>query len=162
MDYNNLENGIAGIRETIKDFDKKPILDLTINNVDSDTGIVYDIIKQELEDLSLMIRPTFNMIGEESIDEIITQNESLGPKELLIEQLKGYGSDDVNTLAVELYDFLSKDKIDEAKDLVSLFYDTHYRNVEDIVEFKTEEVEKEEPPEEESDDVQVTFNEVLK
>ena len=162
LDYNNLESGIAGIREIIKGFDKKPILDLTINNVDSDTGIVYDIIKQELEDLSLMIRPTFNMVGEESIDEIINQNESLGPKELLVENLKKYDDSNVDTLALELYEYLSKDKIDEAKDLVNLFYERYYKNVEEVVEFKTEEVEKEEPPEEESGDVQVTFNEVLK
>ena len=162
LDYSNLESGIAGIREIIKGFDKKPILDLTINNVDSDTGIVYDIIKQELEDLSLMIRPTFNMVGEESIDEIINQNESLGPKELLVENLKKYDDSNVDTLALELYEYLSKDKIDEAKDLVNLFYERYYKNVEEVVEFKTEEVEKEEPPEEESGDVQVTFNEVLK
>lgn len=131
--------------------------------MDSDTGVVYDIIKQELEDLSLMIRPTFNMLGEESIDEIISQNESLGPKELLVEQLEGYGNSDVNTLAIELYEYLSKDKLDEANELITQFYDEHYNNVDEDVEFKTEQVEKQDSPQEESkDDVQVTFKEVLK
>ncbi|WP_407415273.1 exonuclease SbcCD subunit D [Methanobrevibacter sp.] len=162
LDYNNLESGIAGIRETIKDFDKKPILDLTINNVDSDTGIVYDVIKQELEDLSLMIRPTFNVVGEESIDEIVNQNEALGPKELLTEQLKGYGNGDVNALAIELFDYLSKDRTDEAKELVDQYFEDHYKNVNDNVEFKIEEVKKEDSQKNGSKDVQVTFNEVLK
>ena len=70
LDYNNLDSGIAGIKETIKDYDKQPILKLNINNVDSDTGYVYDMIKEELGDLSLMIRPTFNMVGEESIKRV--------------------------------------------------------------------------------------------
>ena len=34
LDYNELESGIAGLKETIVGFDKKPILDLKINNVD--------------------------------------------------------------------------------------------------------------------------------
>ena len=47
IDYNELEAGIASIKQTIKDFDKKPILDLEIKNVDSDTNFVYDIINEE-------------------------------------------------------------------------------------------------------------------
>jgi len=162
LDYNNLESGIAGIKETIKDFDKKPILNLTINNVDSDTSVVYDIINEELGDLALMIRPKFNMLGEESIDDIINQDTGVGPKELLVDQLKGYGDSNVNQLAVDLYDFLSKDKIDESKELVDQFFNEFYNKSKDDVEFKTEEVETEEAPQEKSEDVQVTFNEVLK
>ena len=87
LDYNNLESGVAGIKETIKDFEKKPILNLTINNVESDTGRVYEIIKEELGDLSLMIRPTFNMFDMEVPDEIVDDNNKLGPKELIVKQL---------------------------------------------------------------------------
>ena len=166
LDYNDLESDIAGIKETIKDFDKKPILELTINNVQSDTGRVYDIINDELGDLSLMIRPTFIMAGEKSIEEVTHQLDSLGPKELLKEQLNEYDNDVVNTLAVELYELLSKDKIEESGELINLFYEQYYSNVNDEVEFKIEGIEKEDflkdEDEAEDEDVQVKFNEVLK
>ena len=160
IDYNDLESDIAGIKETIKDFDKKPILDLEINNVQSDTSKVYSIIKDELGEFSLMIRPTFNMAGEESIKNIT--KDSLGPKDLIIEQLQDYGNEVVDTLAVELYDLLSKDKIEESGELINLFYEQYYSNIKDDVEFKTESLEKDETLQEGSDDVQVKFNEVLK
>ena len=156
IDYNELEAGIASIKQTIKDFDKKPILDLEIKNVDSDTNFVYDIINEELEDLALMIRPTFTMAGEESIDEILNKKDALGPKELLIEELKGYGNSDVNNLAIELYENLSKDKIEESRELIDQFFEQFYSNADDV-EFETEQ-----PPKEEPKEVQVTFKEELK
>lgn len=35
-----------------------------------------------------MIRPEFKMIGEDNIDDIIIQSDSLGPKELIVDKLK--------------------------------------------------------------------------
>ena len=159
LDYNKLESGIAGIKETIKDFDKKPILNLTINNVDSDTRRVYELIKEELGELALMIRPTFNMYDEDESVMMPEVTSKLGPEELLKIQLKGYGSN-VDVLAAELYDLLSKDKMEEAKELIDQFYNDQYNNIKEDVEFKTETVE-EEPPKEEKKDDQVTFKEVL-
>jgi DNA repair exonuclease SbcCD nuclease subunit len=168
LDYNNLDSGIAGIKETISDFEKQPILKLKINNVDSDTGYVYDMIKEELGDLSLMIRPTFNMHDEESIDDIITRTESVGPKELIIEKLEGYGNSDVDKLAIELYDYLSKDRIEESQALIDQFFIENYQTVKDETEFQTQKAEFDEfedmineTPEEKSKDTQVTFKEVL-
>ena len=162
LDYNNLESGIAGIKETIKDFDKKPILDLTINNVESDTGVVYEMITEELGDLSLMIRPKFNMVGEESIDEIILSKEGLDPKELLVKQLEIYESIEVNKFAMELYDYLSKDRLEESQGLISQFFDEFYDNCKDEFDLQSNDVEEDTTPQEESEDVQVTFEEVIK
>jgi DNA repair exonuclease SbcCD nuclease subunit len=161
IDYNNLESGIAAIKETIKDFDKLPILNLTINNVESDTSGVYEIINEELGDLALMIRPKFNMFDMDDPDVIIEENQKVGPKELIIKQLEGYGNSDVDTLATDLYDLLSKDKIDESSELINQFYDEHYANVKEDTEFKTEKPGEEQPPQEEEKDKQVTFKEVL-
>ena len=153
LDYNNLESGIAGIKEIIEDADKKPILDLEIKNVDSDTRIVYDMLKEELGDLALMIRPKFQMLGEKSIDELFDDdNVNIGPKELIIKQLEDYGDDNVNQLALDLYDYLSKDKIDESKDLIEQFYSEFYDNSKDY----------EEAPHDELEDVEETLDEVLK
>ncbi|WP_296881707.1 DNA repair exonuclease [uncultured Methanobrevibacter sp.] len=161
LDYNNLGSGIAGIRETIKDFDKPPILNLEINNVESDTSFVYEMINDELGELSLIIRPNFNMVGEESIDIIINENNRVGPKELIVEKLKGYGNSDVNKLAIDLYDYLSKDRIEDSQDIIDQFFQEHYNTVKDDVEFKIEKEEieevEEETPEEQPKDVQVTF-----
>ena len=169
LDYDNLESGIAGIKETINDYENLPILRLKINNVDSDTGYVYEMIKEELGDLSLMIRPTFNMRGEESIDDIISHNESVGPKELIVEKLEGYENSDVNNLAIELYDYLSKDKLEESQSLIDQFFIENYQSEKEDVEFRSESSEIEEvedmleekTPEEKSKDVQVTFKGAL-
>ena len=77
--------------------------------------------------------------------------------------MEGYGDSEVNKLAITLYDLLSKDKIDESRIVSDEFYSENYTNVNDLVEFKTESVQKEEDSsDEDSDDLQVTFNEVLK
>ena len=142
LDYKNLESGVLGIKETIKDFDKKPILDLEIHNVESDTNRVYEIINDELGDLALMIRPTFIMIDEEDIDIIIDENNALGPKEIIKEQLKTYDNESISNLAVDLYELLSKDKVDESHDLIDQFFEQNYRTAIDENEFKLEEFDE--------------------
>ena len=144
LDYNDLESGVLGIKETIKDFDRKPILDLDVYNVESDTNRVYEMINEELGDLSLMIRPTFNMVGEDDIDIIVDDGNSLGPKEILKEQLKVYDDESISSLAVDLYELLSKDKIEESQDLIDQFFEENYRTVVVKNELKLEEFEDEE------------------
>jgi len=156
IDYNNLEKGILGIKELIQSFDKKPILNLTIKNVDSDTSIIYDIINQELGDLALMIRPIFKMVDEITV-EVNPEDTGVGPKELLDEALEGYGSDRVNKLANDLYDYLSKNKLEESEELLDSFFNENYQTELEEIEFKTEEIEKKETPTEEKQDLQVTF-----
>ena len=155
LDYGDLESGIAAIKETIKDFDKKPILKLTIRDVESDTSRVYEIIQQELGELALMIRPTFIMAGEE-LEIIDVESKKLGPEQLIEKALEGYGNSEVTTLAIETYRLLSKDKIEESQEIINQYFDAHYSNVVEDVEFKTEEVKKPQPPKE-KEDVQVTF-----
>ncbi len=178
VDYNKLESNIAGIKEIIQDLDKKPVLILQVNNVDSDTGEIYDIIQEELGDSSLIIRPTFNTVNGE-IDEIFLRDEPIGPKELIDEKLDGYGSSDVNKLAVDLYELLSKDKLEDAQGVIDQYFTQHYVSVGNDIEFKTEEFERDdvdaeifendglEPipqddqEEDATKDIQVTFKEVL-
>ncbi len=158
LDYNNLERGIAGIKETIKDFDKKPILKLVINNVEDDTRKIYEIIMQELGDLSLMIRPTFVMAGEQ-VELINLNQDKIGPEQLIEKQLEGYGNSEVTTLAIDLYHYLSKDKLDESHELIHQYYDDHYSNDDKNVEFKTEDIKNDDLSH--KDDTQVTFKEAL-
>ena len=127
IDYRNLGAEIDIIKNIIKDFDKKPILNLKINNIDSSTGEIYEFINKELGDLALMIRPTFNVLDREvDVNAIINDENALGPKELLINELKEYDSEDINNLAVELYDLLSKNKTEESQDLINQFFRENY------------------------------------
>ena len=171
LDYNNLGSGISGIKEVIKDFDKQPILNLKVKNVESDTRFVYDMINEELGDLSLMIRPTFSMAGEESIDEILREDTRIGPMELIDEQSNEIGRGPTRKLAGDLYNYLSKDNLEDAQELIDQYFKENYKTLDDDIEFKTETIEKnedlEEPakkqtPEEEPKDVQVTFKKEVK
>ncbi|WP_298521588.1 DNA repair exonuclease [uncultured Methanobrevibacter sp.] len=175
IDYTKLESNIAGIKETIRDLEKPPILILNINNVDSDTGVIYDRINEELSELSLMIRPTFNTV-EGEIDNLIIKDDSIGPKELIMQRLEGYGSN-VDKLAVDLYELLSKDKTEDVQAVIEQYYTQHFGS--DDVEFTTDNFEREEvdtgifesdniepmveneDSEDATKDIQVTFKEVL-
>lgn len=127
IDYRNLGAEIDNIKNIIKDFDKKPILNLKINNIDSSTSEIYDFINKELSDLALMIRPTFNVLDREvDVNAIINDKNALGPKELLVKELEEYDSEDVNSLAVDLYDLLSKNKTEESQDLIDQFFRDNY------------------------------------
>ena len=125
LDYDNLGSGVDAIKQTIKSFDKKPVLNLTVNNVTS-TSTAYEIINNELEDLALMIRPKFITPGEENIDLIIDKENALGPIEVLSSRLESYDDEDVTKFATELYNLLSKDKNEEAMELVDEFYREKY------------------------------------
>ena len=155
IDYRNLGAEIDIIKNMIKDFDKKPILNFKINNIDSTTGEIYDFINKELSDLALMIRPTFNVIDNElDVNSIINDKNALGPNELLIEELKKYDSEDVNNLAIELYDLLSKNKTEESRDLINQFFNEKYEIVNDD---SGEEITENKPKE-----GQVRFNGAIK
>ncbi|WP_296797970.1 DNA repair exonuclease [uncultured Methanobrevibacter sp.] len=132
LDYDNLASGVEDIKQTIKDFDKKPILNLTVNNVTS-TSNAYEIINEELEDLALMIRPKFITPGEEDIDLIIDKENALGPIEVLSSRLESYDDEDITKFATELYGLLSKDRNDEARELIDEFYKEKY-SVEEVEE----------------------------
>ena len=117
-----------------------------------------------------MIRPTFNMVGDDiEIGNDITN--SIGPEELIVEKLEGYGNSDVDKLAIELYRLLSKDRLEDSQTLIDQFFVDNYQSTNDDMEFITETIEKEdvekdmaedENIDEESSDVQVTFKGALK
>ena len=133
LDYDNLASGIEAIKQTIKDFDKKPILNLTVNNVTS-TSNAHEIITEELDDLALMIRPKFKVPGEESIDLIIDKENALGPIEVLSSRLEKYDDAEIIKFATELYNLLSKDKSEDAKELMDEFYKEKYPIGEEVEE----------------------------
>ena len=157
IEYDNLESGIASVKETIKDFDKKPILRLSITDVKSDTSGIYEIINDELGDLALMIRPTFKMEDDDDLPIDIDTENPLGPPQLLEKQLEEYRNGEATTLGVDLYHMLSKDKIDESREIINQYFDENFTSSVEDSEFEAEELEMDQPPEE-KEDVQVTFD----
>ena len=79
--------------------------------------------------------------------EVIINDSQVGPKQILKEQLKGYDDEAVSNLAIDLYDYLSKDKLDESKDLINQFYEEYYHTSFDE-ETLSEELEHEQIDEE--------------
>ena len=89
-----------------------------------------------------MIRPTFYMADEDGFELDTERDDALGPKEILKEQLKTYDDEAISGLAVDLYELLSKDRIDESQDLIDQFFEQHYRTAIDEDEFKLEEFDE--------------------
>ena len=56
IDYNNLSNELKSLKIIIDGLKKKPIVNLTINNVDGSIRDIYDMIDNEISDYALMIR----------------------------------------------------------------------------------------------------------
>ncbi len=133
VDYNSLSRDIESIKNTIKDFDKKPIINLTVNNVES-TSDIYEMINEELGDLTLNIRPKFISPDEENIDLIIDKENALGPIEVLSDRLEIYDDENISKLGIELYNLLSKDMIEESEELISEFYKENFSIENDVEE----------------------------
>ena len=125
LDYDKLGSETDALKQTIKDFDKKPILNLTVNNVTS-ASTAHEFITNELDDFALMIRPKFKVPGEESIDLIIDKENALGPIEVLSSRLEKYDDEEITKFATELYNLLSKDKSEDARELMDEFYRENY------------------------------------
>ena len=125
LDYDKLGSETDALKQTIKDFDKKPILNLTVNNVTS-ASTAHEFITNELDDFALMIRPKFKVPGEESIDLIIDKENALGPIEVLSSRLEKYDDEEITKFATELYNLLSKDKSEDARELMDEFYREKY------------------------------------
>ncbi len=123
IDFNNLAIEINSLKTLIKNFDKKPILNLIIYNVKNNIKDIYEFINKELGDLALMIKPNFKMKEEKSdLDIILKQNKSLDPKELLANKLNEYGNKKITQLGIELYDSLSKDNQELSSKLIQQYY----------------------------------------
>lgn len=156
IDYENLNDELDNIKNMIEGFDKKPILNLNINNVNDSIEEVYDVINDKIGDLALMIRPKFASDEDENELELLEGSRSLSSKELLIEKLEKFEDKSITNFAVDLLDILSKDDKEEPAELISDFYKQHY----DMFDIDHEESNSEN--EKEDDDKQVTFYEVLK
>lgn len=130
IDYSDFTSSLLNLKTTIKDFEKKPILNITVNNIEKGDTTLYERINEEIGDYYLLIRPKFST-GDE-LDEkelILTENNSLGPRELLYDSLKNYENEDINNLAIDLYDSLSKDQLENSEKIIDEFYNLYFEKI---------------------------------
>ncbi|WP_409200979.1 exonuclease SbcCD subunit D [Methanobrevibacter sp. DSM 116169] len=124
-----LNQEILNLKSRIAALDNKPILNITIENPKSSSADIYDMINKELGDLCLLIRPSFKVDekDDESID--ISNIDTLEPKSLLHEHLKSFDNEDISDLAIDLYEKLSNDNVEESEKLIEDFYDDYFEKI---------------------------------
>lgn len=142
IDFKNLEKDLEIIKIDIEKLDKKPIVNLTILNVDKNVNDVHDLINSELSELTLMIRPIFKFEEEEI--EIVSSNK-LGPKELLAKKLGEFGNDAIVKLGVDLYEALYRNSEKEAYNISENYFENNFDSivVDNNKPTKTEKIEEE-------------------
>jgi DNA repair exonuclease SbcCD nuclease subunit len=127
--YETLNNSIIKLKNYIKSLDKEPIVNLTITGSDFSGAEVYDYLNRELSDLTLLFRPTFNLIEKDVEDISPVGDGPININEIISKKLEDEGEDIVN-FAINIFDELSKDKLDEAEDTIETFYNKHYGGLE--------------------------------
>ena len=98
IDYNQLNEKLDIIKNRIMNMEKKPVLELIVENGDFNSSDVYDIINDTLKEYALTIRYTFN---PDKHDDIIIDGdmETLDPRGLLYQELdKRHNSKEINNL----------------------------------------------------------------
>ena len=140
IDYNQLNEKLDIIKNRIMNMEKKPVLELIVENGDFNSSDVYDIINDTLKEYALTIRYTFK---PDDIDITITPDKiegTLDPRGLLYQELdKKHNSKEINNLAVDLLDNLSKGNEEESKHISDKFYEDYYG-----LKINSSDIEKEE------------------
>ena len=143
IDYNKFDERLKIIKEEIQSLDNKPMLDLTVAGGDFDSAIVYEIIKEEIGDSVLNLRPSFKPDKVLEEERVIDETKILDPRTLLQKRVnEKYGNNEVNKLSVDLLDNLSVGRIDDAKFISDRFYSQHYYNEEKAEEANNVEIEE--------------------
>ena len=128
IDYNKLDEKLDIIKRHIMNLENKPVLELTVENGDFDSSDVYDIINDALGEYALTIRPYLKPDDPEGIDiSDYEEGETLDPRGLLYQELdERHNSREINNLAVDLLDNLSKGNMEESKHISDKFYEDFY------------------------------------
>ncbi|MDO5827475.1 MAG: DNA repair exonuclease [Methanobrevibacter sp.] len=127
IDYDKLDEKLEVIKNRIINLEKKPVLELIVENGDFNSSDVYDIINDALGEHVLTIRPT---LRPDTIDGPLIPDDiegTLDPRGLLYHELdERHNSKEINNLAVDLLDNLSKGNEEESKHISDKFYEDFY------------------------------------
>ncbi|KZX11961.1 metallophosphoesterase family protein [Methanobrevibacter curvatus] len=127
IDYSKFDSEISQLKNNLSKLNEKPMLNLTVSNGNFNRADIFEVLNKTLSNLTINLRPDFEELqlrGEE--DNILISDEPLNPKFLIRERLEEYGNEDLTTLAIDLLDNLSQNKVDEANRLADKFYNEYY------------------------------------
>jgi DNA repair exonuclease SbcCD nuclease subunit len=131
IEYKKLDSELLALERHILQEKNKPIVNVTVMKGNFNSADVYKKLNDTLSKITLMLRPSFkpdDLIKEE---ELIGDNDSLEPKDLLIESLKSFENDDITGLTIDLLDSLSRDKMEEAEKISNAFYEEYFGQYEE-------------------------------
>ncbi|RBQ22504.1 DNA double-strand break repair protein Mre11 [Candidatus Methanobinarius endosymbioticus] len=134
IEYKKLDSDLMNLERHTSSLKNKPIVNVTVEKGSFNSADVYKKLNKSLSKSTLMLRPSFkadDLIKEENQ---IGDKTSLEPKDLLIERLKSFDNEDISNLAIDLLNFLSKDKFEESEKISNSFYEEYFGQYEE--EFK--------------------------
>ncbi|MDR2873133.1 MAG: DNA repair exonuclease [Methanobrevibacter sp.] len=125
IQYPNLDNDISNLKREIKDLDKPPILNLLIEGGNFSKSDVLEVLNNELSDLTLTVKTDFDIVSLRK-NNIGTELSHLSANDLLKKYLSEFANEDIDNLAMNLLDKLSKDKIGDGKRIAAKFYKQYF------------------------------------
>jgi DNA repair protein SbcD/Mre11 len=134
IEYKKFDSELISLERHISSLKNKPIVNVTVEKGNFKSADVYKKLNDSLSKFALMLRPTFKTDDLIEEEKLIGDNTSLEPKDLLVEQLKSFGNEDISNLAIDLLDSLSKDKFEESEKIANSFYEEYFGQNEE--EFK--------------------------
>ncbi len=124
VEYDNFYKEMPKLKNEISKLDLPPIINLNVCGNDFSSSEVYDYLTRHLSDLCLSFRPTFNI--EQKYEELIDFKEGpININRLIAEKFEDEG-EDVVKFTINLFEELSKDKLEAAEDSIKIFYDNRY------------------------------------
>ena len=130
IEYKNLNEGIATLKNRIQSIDNKPMVDLTVVGGDFNSGEVYDLIQKAIGKEVLNLRPTFkpDSVLEDSRE--IEKAKNLDPRTLLDKKVNEKYGPEKAKLSLNLLDKLSYGKLEDAKIISDIYFKQNYYNEE--------------------------------
>ena len=126
VSYNKLLAELQELKNNIIKLKTKPLLDITVEEGNFSTQEAFDTVHKVLDEYTSYIRPHFypDKIKEEL--EIIQSEKTLEPRQLIIKKMSELENEDVNHLAVDLFDNLSKNKLPESEKIAENFFNEYF------------------------------------
>ncbi len=124
VDYKKLYSEMPNFIKEISKLELKPIVNINVFGSDFTSSEVYEYLNKELSDLCLSYRPTFDF-QEKDNDSLDYTPGPININRLIKDKLEDDGEDVVN-FTIDLFDELSKDKLEEAEASVKQFYTNRY------------------------------------
>ncbi|MBZ9570517.1 DNA repair exonuclease [Methanobrevibacter sp. TMH8] len=131
IEFKKLDSEISALERHISTLKNKPIVNVTVEKGNFNSADVYKKLNEAFSKITLMLRPSFKTDELIKEEKLIGDNNSLEPRDLLMDRLKSYENEDITNLAIDLFNSLSKDKFDESEKISNNFYEEYFGQYEE-------------------------------